>query len=194
MKSLGSNLLPFGGELYHLPKYISRTENLIKSIKEECIWRDDKIVMFGKSYSQPRRVAWCGDEGITYTYSKIKMTSSGWPKVLKEIRDQIEKDFDLLFNSCLVNWYRDGDDYMSYHSDNELELGDKPTIFSLSLGASRDFLLKHTDTGKTEKTSLEDGDLVIMKGEIQEQWKHSIPKRKNVSTERFNLTFRNINR
>lgn len=192
MKSLQTNLLPLNGEAYLIPKYIHDDQFALSLLKEELLWRKDKIQMFGNTYEQKRLVAWHGDLGVRYTYSKIEMESPGWTPTLLKIKEKIRTEFSVNFNSCLVNLYRDGSDHMSYHSDNESELGKNPHIFSVSLGGPRDFYLKHNDNRAIVKLKLGGGDLLIMRGETQHCWKHSIPKRKNVDFERMNLTFRII--
>lgn len=161
-------------------------------LKSELDWRSDKIKMFGKIFDQKRLVAWYGDEGISYSYSRIQMVTKVWTPELLKIRNKIDREFHIKFNSCLINLYRDGNDHMSYHSDNEKELGVNPQIFSITLGGPRDFYLKHNSKLDIVKLSLGHGDLLIMKGATQKYWKHSLPKRKNVTHERMNLTFRQI--
>lgn len=194
MKLSQTNLLPYDGELHHYPNFFQKDLSDIEKLKKELEWRNDKIKMFGKEYSQKREVAWCGDVGVRYVYSGIELISKGWEKETGLINDKIRKDFGAILNSCLINLYKDGEDYMSYHSDSEKELGQNPEIFSVSFGVTRDFLLKHNETKEVVKLSLAHGDLVVMKGEIQHFWKHSLPKRKNVNQERMNLTFRKIYR
>ena len=144
MKSFPSdNLLPREGEAYLLTNFIDEisAQKLMSDIYDEVLWREDKITMFGKTYPQARKVAWHGDPKVTYTYSGIKMVAPGWSSRLKQLTDKIHTTLGCQFNSALVNYYRDGKDHMSWHQDNEPELGDNPVIASLSLGASRDFFL-----------------------------------------------------
>lgn len=97
-----------------------------------------------------------------------------------------------------MNYYASGSDSVAYHSDDERFLGANPAIASLSLGAKRDFLLKHKPVnGKqpegTEvlKMPLGSGDMVLMMGETQANWLHSIPKRSSsLAGGRINITFR----
>lgn len=161
-------------------------------ITSEVSWRSDTIKMFGKEFEQKRKVAWVGDNFVKYTYSKIQMIATGWTNELKKIRERIDEDFHHNFNSCLVNLYRDGEDHMSYHADNEKELRINPVIFSLSLGESRDFYFKHNESKEVVKLQLNNGDLLIMQGQTQDCWKHSIPKRSRIKNPRLNLTFRKI--
>ncbi|KAL1972917.1 hypothetical protein VTN31DRAFT_6459 [Thermomyces dupontii] len=124
------------------------------------------------------------------------------PQVLDFLRQRVEAVLGdgTTFNFCLVNYYASGDDSISYHSDDERFLGPNPTIASLSLGEQRDFLMKHKpDTaprdrslGKPLKLALSSGDMVVMRGETQSNWLHSIPKRsgKTAPGGRINITFR----
>lgn len=192
MKLSQNNLLPKDGELYHHKNFFTQDEKFLQHLIDGLKWRNDKIKMFGKVYDQKRKVAWCGDPGTTYIYSGIKLSASGWTPEVLFLKEYIHTFFGVNFNSCLVNLYRHGDDYMSYHSDSEEELGENPEIFSISFGANRDFLLKHNESKEVVKLNLNHGDLVIMRGKTQHFWKHSIPKRKRVEDARVNLTFRRI--
>ncbi len=123
------------------------------------------------------------------------MNSNPWIPPLLLIQERIQKIVKLNFNSVLVNLYRDGKDSVSWHSDDEPELGNNPTIASVSFGAARRFLLRHKINKDlaTVEISLNHGSLLIMKGSIQHFWKHQVPKTAKVKTERINLTFRVIN-
>ncbi len=193
MKSLPNNLLPFSGEAYQIKSFFSGQEsfNLLNKIKSTVKWRDDKITMFGKTYPQARKVAFYGDENIEYTYSRIKMSTRFWTDELKMLNDRLKLDYDLIFNTALVNYYRDGRDHMSWHRDDEPELGINPLIASISFGASRDFFFRH-DEGEKVKLTLENGDLLLMLGETQHHWKHALPKRLKINEPRMNITFRRI--
>jgi alkylated DNA repair dioxygenase AlkB len=97
------------------------------------------------------------------------------------------------FNSVLLNWYRDGEDHLSWHSDDEKELGKNPIIASANFGESRDFVVRlKSDHSQKITFPLKHGTLLIMKGELQHYWEHAVPKRKNVQRSRFNMTFRRI--
>ena len=109
---------------------------------------------------------------------------------LKEIESQIAKICGFTFNSCLLNSYRDGNEGMSYHRDNERTLVEEYPIASLSFGAERKFQLKHRETGEKVEVLLENNSMLLMTGAIQEQWLHALPKSKKVTEKRINLTFR----
>lgn len=104
------------------------------------------------------------------------------------------------FNFCLVNYYATGNDSITFHSDDERFLGPNPSIASFTLGARRDFLMKHKPPAKSQpeveaeplKFSLGSGDMILMRGETQSNWLHSIPKRKGGEADRgrINITLR----
>lgn len=180
------------GEILFKSNFFSHQESdhLFKALRAELPWEQRSIKMFGKSVLQPRLQAWCGD--ANYTYSGLTMRPTPWTPELLFIKSRIESVCDVQFNSVLVNLYRSGEDYMGWHSDNEKELGRNPVIASVSLGASRRFLLKHKSSGKTLEYLLDHGDLFTMGGQLQEYWKHSLPKMRKVNMERINLTFRSV--
>lgn len=92
-----------------------------------------------------------------------------------------------------MNLYRDGKDSNGWHADNEPELGINPVIASLSLGAERFFKLKHhNDAALQHKILLEHGSLLLMTGDTQHQWLHTLAKTAKPIGPRINLTFRVI--
>lgn len=156
-------------------------------------WKQDYINLYGKRIPLPRLTSWYGDEGAAYTYSGIKSVPNEWNRGLLYLKQEIEKFSGVSFNSVLLNWYRNGGDHLNWHADNEKELGANPTIASANFGETRDFLVRsNADRSKILALPLKHGTLLIMKGEIQHYWQHSVPKRKRVTGSRFNLTFRHI--
>lgn len=156
-------------------------------------WKQDRIRFYGKLHALPRLTAWYGDQDKVYTYSGIKSHPEEWNEGLIHIKERVERLSAASFNSVLLNWYRDGQDYLSWHADNEKELGANPTIASANFGAERDFLIRR-NCNQSEKLTipLKHGTLLLMGGSLQHFWQHSVPKRTGVKQSRFNLTFRNI--
>ena len=115
-----------------------------------------------------------------------------WDKQLQQLRIRLEQQLEHQFNSVLANLYRDGHDYMGWHSDNEPELGSEPIIASISLGASRPLQFRHKKSKQKYELELEPGSLLIMHGQTQSTWQHCLPKRRKVTEARINLTFRYI--
>lgn len=159
----------------------------------EVPWRQEEVVVWGRRLPQPRLIAWYGDPGRSYAYSGIQLHPLPWTADLLDIKQRIEAAVGAAFNSVLLNYYRDNNDSMGFHSDNESELGERPVIASLSLGAERTFLLKHNSKPvKTVRLRLLSGSLLVMRGETQRNWKHGIAKEARRCGPRVNLTFRRI--
>lgn len=180
-----------GGSDTGLP-YLNMTE-LERIDFTHIKWQQDHIQMYGKRIPLPRLTSWYGDSGKRYSYSGISLHPRPWNKGLRYIKDTIEQATGFSFNSVLLNWYRSGDDHMSWHADDEPELGRNPVIASVNFGETRDFVLRRMDD-PTQKITipLRHGSLLVMAGELQHYWQHSVPKRKKVQGSRFNLTFRTI--
>ena len=180
------------GRLLLIEDFLSHNEanNLMAYLKNHVPWSQEKIKMFGRLIAQPRLQAWYGDKA--YTYSGLTMSATPLTKPMLEVKTRCESVAKQTFNSVFLNLYRNGQDSMGAHQDNEPELGKNPTIASLSLGATRRFSLKHMKTHQTHNIDLTHGSLLVMAGEMQHHWKHSLPKTKHVLDERINLTFRAI--
>jgi alkylated DNA repair dioxygenase AlkB len=169
-------------------------EQLFDELYRDVPWRDEQITVWGKRHLQPRRVAWFGDSDARYAYSGLQMQVNPWTPTLLGLKGLVEEACGESFNSVLLNLYRNQNDRMGWHSDNEPELGAKPTIASVSLGASRMFQMKHKirkDVG-LKSFELTSGSLLVMAGATQKYWLHSIRKESKHVDSRINLTFRKI--
>lgn len=188
------NLLPYDGKVsYYGILLDSETANFFyRNLMENIAWKNDELKMFGKRIITKRKVAWYGDEALQYTYSNIRKTASVWNKELTELKNIVEEECGESFNSCLLNLYHNGNEAMGWHSDDEKELKKNGAIASVSLGAPRDFIFKHKISKEKVKIKLENGSLLVMKGETQRHWLHQLPKRTKISAPRINLTFRTI--
>ncbi len=157
-------------------------------------WRSKEIRLFGKRYLQPRLTAWFGDPGCGYRYSGLDLEPLPWLPPLMQLRRRVESLCHSRFNSVLLNYYRDQNDSMGLHSDDERELGAEPVIASVSFGATRTIQFSHKsrrDLGSL-KLPLTSGSLLVMRGSTQAHWKHGIAKERAPAGPRVNLTFRRI--
>jgi alkylated DNA repair dioxygenase AlkB len=169
-------------------------DQMLRKLIDDTKWRQEKVRIYGKVYQQPRLIAWYGDPGKGYQYSGISLTPLPWTDLLREIKRRIEDCTDSTFNSVFLNFYRDQNDSMGFHSDDERELGAEPVIGSLTFGATRTFVLKHKHDSDLPpvKLALEAGSVLLMKGKTQRFWKHGILKQRERCGPRVNLTFRTI--
>jgi alkylated DNA repair dioxygenase AlkB len=134
--------------------------------------------------------------------AKYKCQPRPIPECLDFLRRITEAATDTKYNFCLVNYYATGSGSISFHSDDEQFLGSDPAIASFSLGAKRDFIMKHKSVSQKDdvtvpetvpiKLPLASGDMILMRSRAQSNWLHSIPKRKGgeVGKGRIDITLR----
>ncbi len=182
------------GQTYLWREFIApaEAEKVTADLIASLAWHKEAIAMFGRYVAVPRLVCWYGDPGAVYRYSGVVHEPLPWIPVLANLRERVQTATDADFNSVLANLYRDGNDSMGWHADNEKELGKQPSIASLSLGATRMFRLQHRRSKRVVNIPLASGDLLFMTGETQKHWRHSVPKERDVKASRVNLTFRKI--
>ncbi|XP_077417518.1 DNA oxidative demethylase ALKBH2 [Vanacampus margaritifer] len=178
-------------------------DHLFQKLEQEVVYltgEEAKVKVFGKVYNIQRKQATYGDTGLIYTYSGVTHLACAWTPTVKYIRDFVTKITGHTFNFVLINRYKDGQDYIGEHRDDERELDPLSPIASVSLGAARDFVFRHRDArGKQSgrhiepvKLVLAHGSLLLMNSPTNTFWYHSLPVRKKVLLPRINLTFRRI--
>lgn len=171
----------------------SRADALMAELREGLAWEVHRIRMFGRLVDSPRLSRWIGDPGASYVYSGIRFEPRPWHPSLLQLRRKLHALLGVDFNSVLANRYRDGRDAMGWHSDDERELGPCPVIASISLGATRRFVLKHRrEPGRKLGLDLPNGSLLVMRGDTQSNYYHALPRTARAVPDRINLTFRRI--
>ncbi|XP_074640178.1 DNA oxidative demethylase ALKBH2-like [Tubulanus polymorphus] len=159
-----------------------------------------QVKVYGKWHNIPRKQVAYGESGLRYTFSGTTVPAKPWTKLVDRIREKISLVTGHHFNFVLINRYKDGNDHMGEHRDDEKELDPKSPIASLSLGQHRDFVFKHCDSrGKNlsrkidpVKIELEHGSLLLMNHPTNVHWYHSLPIRKKALCPRINMTFRKM--
>lgn len=180
-------------------KYFAILEDKLEYLSPE----ESKVVVHGKSHEIPRKQVAYGDPGTYYTFSHNRVYAKSWNdktdiicRVLKNIKHKVEVFTGKKFNFVLINRYKDGDDYISFHADDEKELGDDATIVGVTLGAERDFKFKPKKGFYPQKMpneitlTLHHGSIVAMLDPTNRNWLHGLPKRAGIKKPRISLTFR----
>ena len=181
--------------LRYLPHWLDRAtaDAWLHRLIAETPWEQPQVRVYGRTLAVPRLVAWYGDAEARYRYSGLLHEPLPWTPLLEEIRRRLQAEVDGRFNGALLNLYRDGQDAMGWHSDDEPELGCEPLLASLSLGAVRRFDLRRKGSSRIEHSlALGHGSLLVMGGATQHHWQHQIARTRQVLTPRLNLTFRLI--
>jgi alkylated DNA repair dioxygenase AlkB len=181
------------------PAWLSPAEAdaALRALLDEVPWEEHSITIFGKTVAEPRLSTWMGDPDAVYAYSGRTRRPAPWTPAAGALRERVGEAAGQRFNAALLNRYRDGRDAMGFHSDDEPELGPEPCIASLSLGATRTFVLRpRAKKGTTAplRIALTHGSLLVMRGGTQRHWVHGVPREARVEGTRVNLTFRRIER
>ncbi|MBL4676206.1 MAG: alpha-ketoglutarate-dependent dioxygenase AlkB [Mucilaginibacter sp.] len=188
-RHLPLELLDYRADFFTVDESLKFMQNLKTGID----WKQETIQMYGKILNTPRLTAWYGDNERTYAFSGNKYHPMPWTPELLQIKQRVDEAAGTQFNSVLLNYYRHGNDSVAWHADDEPELGLNPVIASVSFGQVRKFDIRHKEDHKLRHSvELENGSLLIMKGDLQHNWEHQVPKSTKAFKERINLTFRVI--
>ncbi|WP_111656601.1 alpha-ketoglutarate-dependent dioxygenase AlkB family protein [Isoalcanivorax indicus] len=171
----------------------SRANVLMDRLLASLPWSQPEVTVYGRTGPVPRLQSWHGDPDADYAYSGLPLPPRPWTPELDALRRTVEAVTGHRYNSVLANLYRNGEDTMGWHADDERELGPQPWIASYSLGATRDFTLRRKGQGRIEdRIALAHDQLILMPPAMQRLWEHALPRRARVSAPRLNLTFRLI--
>ncbi|WP_244216307.1 alpha-ketoglutarate-dependent dioxygenase AlkB family protein [Phytopseudomonas daroniae] len=184
-----------GADLTYLPAWLDNAtaDRWLEQLVSETPWQQPEVMLFGRRHPVPRLLAWYGDAEASYRYSGMTHQPLPWTPLLVEIRQRVVNALGRPLNGALLNYYRDGQDSMGWHSDDERELGDAPLVVSLSLGGARRFDLRRKGHSRIEHSlMLEHGSLLVMGGQTQHHWQHQVAKTRKPCAPRLNLTFRLI--
>lgn len=197
MAEPGATSLPLPGAVLRFWPRIALplpSADLLARLTADIRWRQERIRLFGREHMQPRLICWMGDPDCSYRYSGTRWEPEPWHPLVADLRARAEGVAKARFNAVLLNLYRDGRDSMGLHADDEPELGERPVIASLSLGAERTmtFRHRHDRTMAPLRLALPDASLLVMSGETQRNWKHGIARTARPVGPRLNLTFRRI--
>tara|TARA_A100001015_G_scaffold316244_1_gene430019 strand:- start:1150 stop:1746 length:597 start_codon:yes stop_codon:yes gene_type:complete len=185
--------LPPGADFY--PNFLDndQADFLFEHLINNVPWKQEEINFMGNIHPVPRLTYWYSKENKEYVYSGIKVLPVPYTKVIQRLSDRVEEKSGYEFNSVLLNQYRDGNDKVAWHADDEKSLGDIINIASVSVGVERDFQFKSKHNSEEKKEiELTHGSLLVMHDPLQQNWLHQIPVRKKVNKPRINLTFRYI--
>ena len=168
-------------------------DGLLQALLAQVPWRQSEIRLYGRLMREPRLGCWMGDASAVYRYSGTLFTPVPWIEPVLSLKQAVEAASGHRFNSVLLNYYRDGQDAMGWHSDDEPELGGQPVIASVSLGGVRRFLLREKRKGaRSFGLALAHGSLLLMHGDLQRLYQHALPRTLRSVDARVNLTFRKI--
>lgn len=184
-------IVPVPGAQFY-PEFLSQKEEkaLLLALESQVEWKQHHIQLFGKSHPVPRQVAYCSYPEFPYAYSGHQLKIQPFPPAIEALMHRLNHNFKQQFNSVLLNLYRDGNDSMGWHHDNEKSLNPRHGIASVSLGAVRTFMWRKKGEKKLHKIQLSSGSCLLMDAENLANYAHALPKRMKVEEPRYNMTFR----
>jgi alkylated DNA repair dioxygenase AlkB len=203
------NQTTFGdGKIKYYPNFIKSQENTYQSIVDSIPWDQGVYNMYGKEVFTPRLLWAMRDEDSDISKEYNVTGSSVWNEMMAQLRTEVEeflrteyfskkeneiKNLDIsksFLRYAQLNYYRDGKDYIGWHTDKEMKEND--IIVSISLGTARRFqFMNIKDNNIKYELSLEPGSLLIFDTIVgKKEWKHRIPKELKVKDGRINITFR----
>ena len=176
----------------YVPGFFGKTEceRYLNVFRETVSWQQTKITMYDKELLTPRLCAWFGDRPIRQEDMRPPIP---WTDELLEIKSKVEEHTGIRFNGVLLNYYRDGNDSVAWHSDKDTIVGLKTEIASVSFGQPRNFDFRNKENHRQQYSlELGNGSLLLMKGDLQKYWEHRIAKSAKTMKARINLTFRKV--
>lgn len=197
-------------DIIHIKNFITKEKCKKYEVKlSHLTYNSDEesaVVMMGKKINVPRKTTAFGEKGTSYSFAGTKLMARKYAEAtfiaklqskinIKLLYDNVIDD-SILFNFAVVNYYKNGKEYIGYHSDKEFSTNKNSdgtiNIASLSFGATRDFLMQNRATKQVHTYILESGDLFIIKGNTNKNFKHKLPKRLKVHEPRYNISFRSM--
>ena len=164
-------------------QFFSRAESdqYFTILKDATPWQQRERKMYDKMVLDPRLTAYYGGPN-----------GLAWTDELRTIKAKVESECDVVFNRVLLNYYRDGNDSVSWHSDTLPSDGKHHAIASVTFGETRLFKVRHKsrkDIGQLN-IPLTHGSLLLMGETMQDHYEHHVPKTSKKIGPRINLTFR----
>ena len=179
-------------ETLYVPGFLTteQADALLDEVVETADWQQERFVMFGREIAAPRLTAWYGEPGASYRYSGVVRPARAWRGTIRCLAARVAATAAWHFNYVLVNRYRDGNDMLGWHADDEADLGERPVLAAISVGAERVFRMKLRGGGSSDAIVLGHGSLLLMWGNSQRDYKHCLPRTKRGLGERLSFTFR----
>jgi alkylated DNA repair dioxygenase AlkB len=169
----------------YCPGWLSGSDVVFDELAGEARWQQRTVRMYDRVLPEPRLTAgWSTDP-------HDEADGNGAPAVLRHMTRALSGRYDVDFDRLWVNLYRDGADSVAWHGDRNRLVMSRPLVATVSLGARRRFLLRPRGTSRAlHRLEPGHGDLVVMGGECQAEWEHTVPKTAQRVGARMSVTIR----
>ena len=161
----------------HVPGWLQASDTLFDELMSEAPWEQRHRYMWGERVTEPR---------LTAEYRDI---SEAPQQLLHTVTDELSQHYGVAYRYVWLNLYRNNRDSTSWHGDPIGKVQETSTVPVLSLGATRRFLIKPAEGGKSVSLTVASGDLIVMGGRSQRDWRHSVPKQAVLVGPRISINF-----
>lgn len=155
--------------------FLLGADSLFDALVEQLPFTQSRRLMYNNWVDEPRLN--CG------------LDLSHAPPVVRSLARALRATYGVVFDSCFVNYYRDGHDSVTWHSDREGRSILDPMVAIVSLGGTRRFGLRPKGGGASHGFTLYSGDALVMGGACQHRFEHRVPKMASAAP-RMSLSFR----
>jgi alkylated DNA repair dioxygenase AlkB len=169
--------LDAGSWIEHIPNWLARPDALFAELMETAPWLQRDRWMYTRTVIEPRLTADYPD------VAEVPLES------LRAIAAALSEHYGVYYRSLWVNLYRDQHDSTAWHGDNIGKVQARSIVPVLTLGATRRFLIRPTAGGSASTFRPASGDLIVMGGRAQRDWRHSVPKETTPSGPRISINF-----
>ena len=163
----------------HIPDWLHRPQTLFQELIEAAPWLQRDRWMYTRTVVEPR---------LTADFPNVDDVPIA---ALRDIAQALSEHYRVGYRSLWVNLYRDQHDSTAWHGDNIGRVQAECIVPVLTLGASRRFLIRPTSGGANATHTFRpvSGDLIVMGGRAQRDWRHAVPKESTPSGPRISINF-----
>ena len=161
----------------HIPQWLAGAQTLMRRLLTEADWEQRSRWMYTRMVIEPRMTA------------EYPVLAEAPESIIHDLADALSVHYDRPFSRLWMNWYRDNNDATGWHADRPAKKLTEAIIPVLSLGATRRFRLRAATGGPSTTIVVNDGDLVVMGGRCQNDYRHCVPRQKRSAGARVSLNF-----
>ena len=161
----------------YVPRWLQGSAGLFDELTATAQWEQRYRHMYGRRLAEPR---------LTAEYADIEVAPQ---RLLHTITEALSKHYGVAYRYVWLNLYRSHRDSTSWHGDPIAKVQETSTVPVLSLGAARRFLIRPAEGGQSVSLTAASGDLIVMGGRAQRDWRHSVPKQATPAGPRISINF-----